>query len=385
MRIILPLSIAFSLLMASCATAVQPPAAMLACDLPYAEQLQETLNKGLAEYDGIGLAASILVPGYETCVVVAGVSHGDTPITADTLFSAGSITKNFTAVTVLKLADEGLLSLDDTVAKWLPGYPNIDPSITVRQLLNHTSGIFNFTENQEYWEALFSEPEKVTEFEQILQGYVLEPYFSRGTDWHYSNTGYILLRMIIMKATGLSLSEQYRNRLWEPLGLEAMFLAGEETLPDPVAHGWYEFDGDGNYDDLTARGLDAFYTGLGGGVYATPGELAEWAQALFAEGRVLSPASLELMLDFHFPTPGEPLVDGYGLGVVRFSPDLFNGLEIWGHGGHAPGYAAGMMYLPENKATVVIMDNTADGKAMFTINNLLSVITANQSSLVTNR
>ena len=156
-----------------------------------------------------------------------------------------------------------------------------------------------------------------------------------------------------------------------------MFLAGEESLPKPIAHGWSDLDGDGSYDDLTSRGIDSFYSGIGGGVFATARDLAKWSQALFREGRVLPQDSFERMLDFHTPTPGEPLVAGYGLGVVRFSPELFNGLEMWGHGGNAPGYAAGMLFLPDYETTIVILDNTEHGKAMGIISPLLSVITDN--------
>jgi CubicO group peptidase (beta-lactamase class C family) len=112
-------------------------------------------------------------------------------------------------------------------------------------------------------------------------------------------------------------------------------------------------------------------------VFSTAGDLAKWSQALFREGRVLSDSSFELMLDSHTPTPAEPLVAGYGLGVVRFSPEVFNGLEVLGHGGNAPGYAVGMLFLPEYEATVVIMDNAEHGDAMSTIADLLSVLTTN--------
>lgn len=377
MKRTLLLALAASLFLASCAQRQRSPEMMDGRELPFGDELQATLDRGLNESDGIGLAVAVILPEYNTWVGVGGISHGNNPITQDTLFSAGSITKNFTAVTVLLLAEDGLLSLDDAVSKWLPNYPNIDSSITIRQLLNHTSGLHNFTENQDYWTALFSDPERVATPDGILQNYVLEPYFTKGKDWHYSNTGYLLLRKIIVEATGSGLSEEYRDRLWEPLGLNEMFLAGEETTTEPIAHGWWDLDGDGIYDDLTIQGLNAFYTGLGGGVFTTARDLAEWSQALFAEDRILSQSSQELMLDFHSPTLGEPLVDGYGLGVVRFSPDVFNGLEVWGHGGNAPGYAAGMLYLPEYQATIVIMDNTEYGEAMLTVNSLLSAITTN--------
>jgi D-alanyl-D-alanine carboxypeptidase len=373
---VIAIALTVGVFLTGCAQDELPASSNDGSGLPFGDELQATLEEGLADSEGVGLAVAVIAQGYDPWVGVGGVSHGNVPITKDSLFSVGSTTKNFTATTVLLLAEEGLLSLDDTINDWLDEYPNIDGSITIRQLLNHTSGIYNFTEEQGYWDTLFSNPEKVDTYDEILQSYVLEPYFPVGTGWHYSNSGYILLRMIIKKATGSSLSEQYRDRLWKPLGLEGMVLAGEEAVPGSVAHGWWDLDGDGTYDDLTAADQGgAFYTGLGGGVFSTAKDLAAWAQALFLQGQVLSEESLKAMLDFHSPTLGEPLVEGYGLGAIKFSPDLFNDLEILGHSGNAPGYAAGMLYLPEYETVIVILDNTERGEAMPTINALLSVIT----------
>jgi CubicO group peptidase (beta-lactamase class C family) len=129
---------------------------------------------------------------------------------------------------------------------------------------------------------------------------------------------------------------------------------------------------DGAYDDLPF--FHSFDTGIGGAIHASAGDLARWSQALFSEHRLLNEQSFEQMLTFHSPTPGEPLAVGYGLGVVHFSPDLFNGMEIWGHSGNAPGYAAACLYLPEYDISIGLMVNTHAGEAMFTINDLLSIL-----------
>jgi CubicO group peptidase (beta-lactamase class C family) len=153
-----------------------------------------------------------------------------------------------------------------------------------------------------------------------------------------------------------------------------MFLAGEEVLPENTAHGWFDVDGDGADDELTS--FTSFYSGIGGGVFSTAGDLARWSQALFHEGRVLGERPLDQMLTFHSPTPGEPLIAGYGLGVTRFSPELVNGLEIWGHGGNAPGYLAACGFLPDYGVSIGIMVNTEKGEAIWTINDLLNIITS---------
>jgi D-alanyl-D-alanine carboxypeptidase len=341
-------------------------------ELPFSQELHDALDDGLEQYGGMGISAAIIVPGYATWLGVSGVSHGTTPITTKTLFSAGSITKMYTAVTILQLAEEGVLSLEDPISKWLPAYPQVDSTITIRQLLNHTGGVFDMVRHPDYWQAMLSDLDKVWQPEQIITNFLLEPYFPKGIDWHYSTPGYILLRMIIKEATGLELSAIYRERLLEPLALNHTFLAGEEKLPENTAHGWFDVDGDGKYDDLPS--FTSFYTGIGGGIYASAEDLARWSHALFSEHRLLNEHSYEQMLTFHSPNPGEPLVAGYGLGVVRFSPELFNGLGIWGHSGNAPGFAAGCLYLPDYDVSIGIMVNTEAGEAMVTINDLLNIL-----------
>jgi D-alanyl-D-alanine carboxypeptidase len=352
--------------------AAAPPTPQL--ELPFAQELQEAVDSGLEAYGGMGISVAVIVPGYKPWVGVSGVSHGTIPITPDTLFSAGSITKMSTAATILQLAEEGVLTLDDPLHKWLPDYPNIDSTITIRQLLNHTGGVYDMVRHPDYWNAMLADPARPWKPEEIVATFLLEPYFPKGTDWHYSTPGYILLRMIIKEATESKVSAEYRNRLWTPLALENTFLAVEEALPENTAHGWFDIDGDGAYDDLPS--FPAFYSGVGGGVFSTAEDLAKWSQALFREGRVLSEQSLDQMLAFHSPTPGEPLVAGYGLGVVRFSPELFNGLEVWGHSGNAPGYAAGCLFLPDYGVSIGIMVNTEAGEAMPTLFDLLNVITS---------
>jgi len=376
---LLIVSLTTALLLAACA--------QLEPELPFAQELQDAVDVGLEKYDSgkggtPGISVAVIVPGYSTWLGISGISHGATPVTSDTPFAVGSISKNFTAAIILQLVDEGVLSLDDPLHKWLPDYANIDNTITIRQLLYNTSGIHNMTENPEYWNAVFADPDKVLTPEQVITTFVLEPYFSKGTDWHYSNSGYLLLGMIIKEATGSELSDEYRNRLWTPLGLDSTFLPIEEVLPENTAHGWFDLDGDGAYDEVSVLSMIPFYSSAAaaGGWFSTAEDLAKWSRALFYDGRVLGEQSLDQMLDFYSPIPeGSPdwrLCAGYGLGTVRFEPDIFNGLEIWGHSGDAPGYAAASLYLPDYDVFIGIATNTEEGEAMGTLNDLLSIITS---------
>jgi CubicO group peptidase (beta-lactamase class C family) len=119
--------------------------------------------------------------------------------------------------------------------------------------------------------------------------------------------------------------------------------------------------------------MTAFYSGAGGGVFCTAEELAIWAKALLKDKSVVSINALTQMLDFYSPCPGEELVCGYGLGITQFNPSLFNGLNILGHGGDAPGFAAGSFYLPDYGVCIGIMDNTEEGDAMYIINDLIDI------------
>jgi D-alanyl-D-alanine carboxypeptidase len=209
------------------------------------------------------------------------------------------------------------------------------------------------------------------EREEILNNFLLEPYFPRGEGWHYSTPGYILLRMIIEEATGEDLAAIYHTYLWDDLPLENTYLATYEDLPEDTAHGWFHLDGDGTYDELPSS--ISFNTSTGGAIFTTPEDLALWAQAMYHDKTVLSEDALNQMLTYEPTSPEEPLLAGYGLGVAKYSPEIFNGIEIYGHSGNAAGYVAASFYLPEYGICLGIMLNTHDGP-MFVINDLLTTV-----------
>ena len=358
---------------------------------PFAKELQDALDNGLKKYNGKGISVAVIVPGYKTWVGVNGISHGKIPIKADTLFDAGSITKNFVAALTLKLVEEGLLTLDDPLHKWLPDFQHIDNTITIRQLLNHTSGIPNI-KGPSFTGPILKNPERLWSLKEAIQTFVHKRQFPKGTGWYYSNAGYILLGMIIEKAAGSKVSTELRKRFWNPLGLDSTFFAVEEVLPGNIAHGWIDLNGDKVLDDFSVYPRTALYSALkaAGGVFSTSEDLAKWTHALFHEGRVVSKGSLDQMLAFHSPIP-KPIIAGYGLGVQRYTPRFFNGslfktgrkeihLELWGHAGNGIGFFAFIWYLPEYGVSIGFMSNreqTKEGLILLPINDLLSVITSN--------
>jgi D-alanyl-D-alanine carboxypeptidase len=341
-------------------------------ELTLDQKLQKALDDGIWQYGGKGISAAVIFPDGHTWQGAAGISHGSVTVTPTTLFSAGSITKTFTAVTIMKMVEDGTLTLDDSLHKWFPTYQNIDSTITIRQLLNHTSGIFNVTENQQVWQDVLSNPLRIWTAEEILTNYVLEPEFVKGSQWGYSNTGYILLRKLIRDINASTVGEVYRTRIFDPYGLSATYLYPDEILPGAVAHGWWDITGDQIYDDISIN--PSFYSAAGGGIFATAMDLAKWAKALFINGNVVSQNSFEQMTDFYTPILSEPLAAGYGLGIMQFNPDLFGGLTVYGHGGDAPGYAAASVYLADYDVCLGIGDNTEDGDTMGVFDDLMPII-----------
>jgi CubicO group peptidase (beta-lactamase class C family) len=257
------------------------------------------------------------------------------------------------ATVVLMLVEDGELSLSSKLSRWLPDFPYAR-SITIRQLLSHTSGIrdlFDDPANQRYLEAHTSH--RFT-FRQIVRR-IGPPRARPGVRYSYSNANYILLGRIVERVTGKGIATVIRSRLLRPLGLTRTWFQGEEPTPAAMSGrramgyarrsgGWDAF---GNGSGLRPWTSMATFIWSAGAMMSTPTDLARWARALYG-GRVpgLSDASLARMTDF-----GKR---GYGLGArTTFKGDR----EAWGHGGSLDGFQTGMWYLPAIDTSVVIMWN----------------------------
>ncbi|MEJ2218745.1 MAG: serine hydrolase [Gemmatimonadota bacterium] len=341
----------------------------------FEDSLEAALDSGFAQTSGKGFSVAVLVSGRPMWTGARGVSHGTVAITPASVFAAGSITKTFTSLTILRLAEEGMLSLDDSLFRWLPSYPYVDSTITIRQLLNHTSGLSDFTDAQGWLIPLLEEPNRVWSMEEWFLATIQPPYFAKGTSWSYSTSGYLLLRMIIERATGSTVAAQYHRYVIDPLSLHDTYVCPDDSLPATVAHGWLDITGDGVYDDFATVPRTAFCSAAGGQIFSTPTDLAKLGNALMRERTILDDASYAEMTDFVFPTGhDEPLVYGYGLGFLWFNPTFFSGQKVWGHSGNAPGYAAAMLYLVDHDAVVALGDNTDAGDGMGTLDAILPVV-----------
>ncbi|UIX34583.1 serine hydrolase domain-containing protein [Streptomyces sp. GQFP] len=292
----------------------------------------------------------------------AGVGNLKTkqPRNADDRYRAGSITKTFIATVLLQLEAEGRLSLDDTVDKWLPGVVHGNGhdgrKITVRQLLNHTSGIFDYTDDLAFQLAIFL-PQTFAEnryrtwtpAELMTIAMSHKPSFAPGTSWSYSNTNYLLAGMVINKVTGKSYGDEVRARVIEPLGLHGTYMPGTDPgVPQPSSRAYSKFDlPGGRIYDVTE--MNPSWANSAGEIISTAGDLNRFSSALL-RGKLLPAAQLAEM-KATFPAP---LVGGdYGLGI--FVRKLTCGVEIWGHSGGLHG---------SNSEAVT----TADGKHSLALN-----------------
>jgi D-alanyl-D-alanine carboxypeptidase len=333
--------------------------------LPFAQELQGALDRALQsgqrDHD-LGLSAAVLVPGYETWTGVSGNSQPGVPITRDMLFDAGSVMKNFEAALALKLAEQGVLNLDGPLSMWLPAYRNVDSEITLRQLLNHTSGVFNVFENPDFpWVGPGVDYARSWRLEEVLDSFVLEPYGPPGFAQHYSSTNYLLLTAVLEQATGASVPAEVGRYFLDPLNLEHTFITMGEPLPArfPAAHPWIDVDRDGDLDDLAGIPITWIATLTHPVIFTTAEDLVRWMQALYYDRSVLNAGSLKEMLTYPETTLGDPDGGRFGLGVVDFTERLE--VPVIGHAGSALGYSAAALYLPEYGTSMAWLLNTGEG------------------------
>ncbi|WP_189210433.1 serine hydrolase domain-containing protein [Actinokineospora fastidiosa] len=277
------------------------------------------------------------------------------PPPTDGRFRVGSNTKTFVATVVLHLVAEGRLDLDDPVADHLPRF-GLDPRITVRMLLQHTSGIFNHTGDyydgkampglpstgREWVDNRFRtyRPEELVRF-ALSQG----PLFAPGTDWNYSNTNYTLAALLIEQVTGHSYAEEVRRRVLRPLGLRDTVVPGAWSgLPGPHAHGYYHYQDAGHPKtvDVTRRNPSLLFGA--GDMISTTQDLHTFFSALLG-GRLL-PAPL--LAEMRTPHPKSGF--GLGLRVQDAGPDCAGTLFF--HNGSTVGYGALVYSTPDGGKTL---------------------------------
>ena len=314
-----------------------------------AERIDEVLEKyhDLRQFNGAVLVAKDGEVIYQKGFGEADMEW-DIANTPDTKFRIGSVTKQFTAVLILKLAEEGKIDLQETVRDYFPDYPAPQgDQVTIHHLLTHTSGIPSYTNFPEYASEIEREPFAPDSLVKLFSGRDLE--FEPGTEWRYSNSGYFLLGAIIEEITGKPYHQVLQERILDPLALRNTGYDHYGELIDRRANGYVRtFEG---YEN--ARYFNSSVPYAAGSMYSTVRDLYKWDQALYTDRLFEDPKYKEMMFTPH--------MQDYGYGwFIREMPLGEDGdeVKVIEHGGGIRGFITGFMRLVDDRHLVVVMDNT---------------------------
>lgn len=283
----------------------------------------------------------------------------------------GSITKTFTAVSILQLAEEGLLGLEDNISNYLDTAIILNihnaSTATIKQLLNHTSGIPDFTDNIDYWLDTYNDYDKLWTAEQELEyAYGLEPEFNfeSGTQLQYSNTNFVMLGLIVEMVSGVSGERYYQNHIFNTLGMtQTYFNQTDKDIPSLVK-GYHDEFGDGVIRDYTNNPFAV--NSMAGGIASNTEDLFTFVKAIMTPGILLNQNSIDLMLESSTVPLADPSefdygtdnrvksIAGLGLGVFKLNTDY--GIAI-GHNGGFNGRRARMWFFPESETSIIFMYN----------------------------
>lgn len=276
----------------------------------------------------------------------------------------GSTVKMVTATTVLLLSEEKKLNLDDRIADYLAGdvIDNIENAdkATIRQLLQHSSGIYNYIHNLKFQTASLNDLIREWKAEDLLQyAYAKKAYFEPGKDVQYSNTGYILLGLLIEKLENKPLHEVFDNRIFTPLGMHSSSFASKNPVPDGIARGYVDLYSKLQVIESTYFSGWDYYT-ADGGLISTPYDLNVFFRSLM-NGNLVNSESLQDMLSWKVPSnqSSDFFPIAYGLGIFRIETP--SGIAYM-HSGDAIGYYANMLYFPDDSTTVTYAVNSNYGK-----------------------
>jgi CubicO group peptidase (beta-lactamase class C family) len=280
--------------------------------------------------------------------------------TASTIYQIGSITKQFTSAAIMKLVEQGRVKLDDDLSKYVPQFPLQGKKVSVRQLLNHTSGIHSYTSSRE-WPKTWGDEMSPDAIVKFVAADTFD--FAPGARYRYNNTGYVLLGMVIEKASGQTYAHYLDAQFFKPLGLRQSSYCPSKTSDPAFALGYTK----GPSGTVRAKFLHLSHPFSAGALCSTVGDFVKWQHALDG-GKAVSPASYALM------STADSLNDGrrinYGFGLV---PGAFNGHKTVSHGGGIPGFATSTTYVPDDSLSIVVFTNFDGESPQTLVQNLLRV------------
>jgi D-alanyl-D-alanine carboxypeptidase len=312
-----------------------------------------------------GVVVGIWAPGRGTYVREFGVSdlQSKAPIRIRDRFRIGSNTKTFVVSTLLQLADEGRVDLDDPVSRFDLGVsiPNAD-AITLRMLCNMTSGLFEAYNAPELPDMVDSPSTHLDTRELVALAAKYPPLFAPGTDWNYCNTNYLILDLVISSVAGRGTAREIQDRFIRPFGLAATsYPLDDPGMPKPFTRG-YALDEDGAWEDATVS-FPPTLLGAAGVMIADMTDLKRWVK-VYATGAEVSAQSQQERLRGVRMTRDDAT---FGLGIV-----MTNGWR--GYTGGLPGYHTSAYYLPEQDATMIVLVNSFTGMANVMIHDLTAIL-----------
>jgi CubicO group peptidase (beta-lactamase class C family) len=321
------------------------------------QKLDSLAGAPVAEGRAVGIAVAV-VKGNDT-LLMKGYGKADAewnvPMPADAMFEIGSVTKQFTAAAILQLRDEGKLSLDDDVTRWLPNFDTKGNKIPLRRLLDHTSGIKGITEIQEFG-ALAERHLPKDSALALIQRYPFD--FTTGDAMIYNNSAFIILGHVIEKASGMSYEDYVEKKIFAPLGMTRSSYCNSNEVVERRAHG-YQFIPPPQRvaGQAPMRRADMnvhIWPFSAGSLCSTTGDLVTWIRALHG-GKVLSPKSYAEMTTPSKLNDGTPIRYGMGIAV---GTDI-RGLKEIGHGGAIDGFVSQTTWYPDAQMAVVVLINSA--------------------------
>jgi len=321
-------SLAFTIgLTTACSQATSPGGV----PAPLAATLQRLLADSAAANGVIGIQAAVRIPNVGSWSGVYGMNDS-TPMTEDLLISVGSISKMVTAGLALRLVDQGLLSLSDTMGRFFPGLANVGPTISTSLVLSHRSGINDYQSYPNYGSIIFADLQRVWQPAE-LAALIGTPDFAPNAGFRSSLSNTLLLGMIAEQLMGKPLAQLLQEQLIDPLQLRHTWPGGYGTPPSPVATQWF-VDGTGTRTNYTAQFYGPALHSARRGVLMNAGDMARFAEALFTGG-LLSPATTTAMETILPDNNGSgiPGATGTGLGIRRFG---YLGRTQYGHSGATP-------------------------------------------------
>jgi D-alanyl-D-alanine carboxypeptidase len=310
-----------------------------------ADAIEDLIHTEMRQHPIPGIALTVIQNGQPIKTAAYGLANVEshTPVTSNTIFEIGSITKQFTAAAILLLAQDGKLSVDDKISRHLTNTPPAWSQITIRQLLTHTSGLKSYTGLDGFE---FSRHLTEAQFIQRIGTYPLE--FPSGAQWSYCNTGYNLLGFIIENVSGTNYWNFLRDRIFAPLQMTNTTARAPQPLPLDFARG-YETNHAGQPIPRDPAITDTFAAGA---LASTVGDLAKWNAALDA-GKILTAASRQQMW-----TPvklNDATTHDYGFGWFL---QPWHGLKNIAHSGSTDGFSASLQRFPDAGFTVIILCNS---------------------------